>query len=76
MLTLCHPASGELRARGVKSCTNEVLHGWLKEELAQVVAALPPPAALSMEESRELSLVLPRLESAGVTVLWASLPGP
>jgi hypothetical protein len=54
MLTLFHPRSGELRARGVRSCTNEVLHGWLKEELAQVVAALPPPAALSMEENREL----------------------
>lgn len=54
MLTLFHPASGELRARGVKSCTNEVLHGWSKEELAEVVAALPPPAALSMEENRKL----------------------
>lgn len=54
MLTLFHPRSGELRARGVKRCTNEVLHGWLKEELAQVVATLPPPAALSAEENREL----------------------
>lgn len=54
MLTLFHPRSGELRARGVRSCTNEVLHGWLKEELAQVVATLPSPAALSMEENRRL----------------------
>ena len=38
MLTLFHPASGELRARGVMSCPNEVLHGWLKEELRQVAA--------------------------------------
>jgi hypothetical protein len=29
-----------------------------------------------LEESRKLSLVLPRLEAAGVTILWASLPGP
>lgn len=54
MLTLFHPESGEVRARGVKSCTNEVLHGWLKEELAQVVAALPPAVGLSMEENRRL----------------------
>lgn len=54
MLTLFHPQSGELRARGVTSCTNEVLHGWMKEELAQVVAALPPPVALSAEENRRL----------------------
>jgi hypothetical protein len=29
-----------------------VLHGWLKQELAQVVAALPPPAALTAQENR------------------------
>jgi hypothetical protein len=54
MLTLFHPESGELRARGVKSCTNEVLHGWLKQELAQIVASLSPTVALSMEENRRL----------------------
>lgn len=31
---------------------------------------------LGLEESRKLTSVLPRLETAGVTVLWASLPGP
>ncbi len=31
-----------------------VLHGWLKEELAQIVATLPPPAELSIEENRKL----------------------
>jgi len=54
MLTLFHPTSGELRARGVKSCTNVVLHGWLKEELASIVAALPPQPESSLEENRKL----------------------
>ena len=54
MLTLFHPQSGELRARGVKSCTNVVLHGWLKEELAKIVAKLPVQPEVSMEESRTL----------------------
>jgi hypothetical protein len=54
MLTLFHPASGQVRARGVRSCTNEELHGWLREELAQVVAQMPPRAALSAEENRKL----------------------
>jgi hypothetical protein len=54
MLTLFEPASGALRARGVKSCTNVVLHGWLKEELAGIVAALPPQPESSLEESRRL----------------------
>ena len=38
----------------MKSCTNVVLHGWLKENLAQIVATLPPSAELSMEEHRQL----------------------
>jgi hypothetical protein len=54
MLTLFHPRSGELRAGGVKSCTKVVLHGWLKKELAQIVARLPPPTTLSKEENRRL----------------------
>jgi hypothetical protein len=31
---------------------------------------------LGLEESRPLSLALTRVEDAGVTVEWASLPGP
>ncbi len=54
MLTLFHPTSGELRARGVKSCRNVVLHGWLKEELADIVAALPLQPESSLEENRKL----------------------
>jgi hypothetical protein len=41
MLTLLHPDSGQVRVQGVTSCTNAVLHGWLKKELADIVAALP-----------------------------------
>ena len=32
LLTLFHPATGEVRVRGVRRTTNEVLHPWLKEE--------------------------------------------
>jgi hypothetical protein len=32
LLTLFHPASGQLRAKGVVSATNAVLHPWLKEQ--------------------------------------------
>lgn len=54
LLTLFHPQSGRLRARGAKSCTNVVLHGWLKEELASIIASLPPRPELSLEENRKL----------------------
>jgi DDE superfamily endonuclease len=44
LLTLFHPASGQVRVKGVTSCTNQVLHPWLEGELAAILAALPPAA--------------------------------
>jgi hypothetical protein len=41
LLTLFHPASGRVRAKGVTSAPNAVLHPWLQAELEQVLAALP-----------------------------------
>lgn len=40
MLTLLHPATGQVRVKGVRNSTNAVPHAWLKQELAQVVALL------------------------------------
>lgn len=52
-LTLFHPASGEVKSKGVESCTNVVLHEWLKQELTTILVALPPAqAALSPDENR------------------------
>lgn len=45
VLTLFHPADGRVRLEGVTSCTNAVLHPWLKRELAEILAALPEPTA-------------------------------
>ena len=41
LLTLFHPATGQVRARGVTNAPNTVLHPWLQHELEQVLAALP-----------------------------------
>jgi len=42
-LTLFHPASGAVRVKGVRSCTNAVLHPWLEAELHTILAMLPEP---------------------------------
>jgi DDE superfamily endonuclease len=47
VLTLFHPADGRVRAEGVTACPNTVLHGWLKQELTAVLAALPTPPAMT-----------------------------
>lgn len=39
-MTLFHPATGTIRTKGVSSCTNAVLHTWLKEELLDILQPL------------------------------------
>jgi hypothetical protein len=52
-LTLFDPASGVVRVKGVRRCTNAVLHPWRETELVQILAALPAPTErLSEEENR------------------------
>ena len=45
VLTLFHPADGRVRVDGVTTCPNTVLHPWLEQELAAILAALPDPPA-------------------------------
>lgn len=44
LLTLFRPATGAVRAQPVEQVSNAVLHPWLKQELGEIVAALPPVA--------------------------------
>lgn len=41
LITLFHPASGEVRVKGVTSCPNTVLHPWLEQELTDILSGLP-----------------------------------
>lgn len=54
ILTLFHPATGEVRVTGVTSCTNAVLHAWLKQEWSDILAKLPPPIVLDAETNRAI----------------------
>jgi hypothetical protein len=53
LLTLFRPATGEVRANGVTSTRNAVLHPWVQAELTHILAALP--AALQPEAGRPLA---------------------
>ena len=46
LLTLFHPATGQVRVKGVTQSPNTVLHPWLKQELTAIVAGLPPVEAV------------------------------
>ena len=87
LLTLFHPASGEVRVRGVRQATNEVLHPWLKEELSAVLETLPQPKeALSAEQNRlvwkswqeglSVKITLPeKLPPLRMLLVWDNLIG-
>jgi hypothetical protein len=54
LLTLFCPATGEVRVKGTRSCTNAVLHHWMQDELLTTLAALPAGEdPLSPEENRK-----------------------
>src|SRR3954468_11239672 len=45
ILTLFHPASGQVRLQPAARGTNAVLHPWLRERLSEILAMLPVPQA-------------------------------
>ena len=52
LLTLFHPASGQVRATGVTRATNAVLHPWLETEVTAILATLPTPPCQTETECR------------------------
>ena len=58
LLTLFRPTTGEVRAKGVVSATNAVLHPWLKGELEAILAELEqkqPAESLPPEQERPVA---------------------
>ncbi len=51
LLTLLHPATGAVRATGMRSSSNAMLHPWLQGALTQILTALPAPAVVSAAPS-------------------------
>ncbi len=79
MRTLFRPATGELRAAGVRHTTNALLHPWLKHELLAALAELPPlPAASAAAREwafwlgHEPQTALPPLR---LILIWDNLAG-
>jgi DDE superfamily endonuclease len=87
ILTLFHPATGQVRVRPAANGTNAVLHGWLKETLATIVAALPvsaapraPAATRALWEAWQQDLEVPftlpeQLPPLRVLLVWDNLAG-
>jgi hypothetical protein len=83
LLTLFRPATGEVRALPVERAPNAVLHPWLKQEVAAILAELPPPPdpagpgrAAAEWEWRERPLWdLAALPPVRLLLVWDNLTG-
>ena len=53
LMTLFHPATGEVKAKGVGSCPNCVLHPWLKGHLSQILETLPTKSAIASSQNHQ-----------------------
>lgn len=71
LLTLFRPANGQLRTKGVTSCTNAVLHGWLKQELSDILSALPDPVTAPTLEAIQATWATWTAELTGYPTLPA-----
>jgi transposase len=72
ILTLFHPATGRVHLRPVVSCTNPVLHGWLKETLTAIVAALPVRAEpIDAEPIDAAPIDAAPIDAAATRAAWA-----
>jgi hypothetical protein len=54
MLTLFHPATGEVQVKGVTQSTNAILHPWVKEQVNEILKRLPEKPLLNEEANRQV----------------------
>lgn len=54
MITLFHPASGQVRVKGVPQTTNAILHPWLKEQIEAILKNLPEKPIMDGETNRQV----------------------
>ena len=52
LLTLFHPATGQVRVKGVTRSPNVVLHAWLEAELLAILESLPPAKILPADDNQ------------------------
>ena len=87
MLTLLHPATGQVRVQGVISSANAVLHPWLQRTLSEILETLPPAPVIRdpvvnraqwerwQEGLREKFTLLQGLPPLRMLLIWDNLAG-
>lgn len=68
MLTLFHPANGEVRVKGVTQSTNAILHPWIKAQVEDILKTLPEKPILDEETNRQAWRIWQRGLSVRITL--------
>lgn len=68
MLTLFHPASGEVRVKGVTQSTNAILHPWIQVQVEDILKSLPEKPILDEETNRSAWKIWQRGLSVRITL--------
>ena len=86
MLTFFHPATGQVRVKGVTQSTNAVLHPWVKEQIREILKGLPEKPLLDeamncpMWTARQTGLskritLAEKLPPLRMLLIWDNLQG-
>ena len=86
LLTFFHPATGQVRGKGVIRSTNAILHPWFKEQLGKILSGLPEKPLLDEETNRQIwaawqtglakRITLPeKLPPLRMLLIWDNLRG-
>ena len=86
MLTLFNPATGKVRLKGVTHSTNAILHPWFKEQLSEILKAMPDMPQIDPQINQEIRtawqkglsrrITFPQvLPSLRMLLVWDNLKG-
>src|SRR4051812_49703580 len=76
ILTLFHPATGQVQLQSATRCTNAVLHPWLRERLSAILAELPPSGSWQDPAATPAALAVWQAGLAMPFILPCHLPPP
>jgi len=86
LLTLFHPATGQVQVKGVTHSTNAILHPWIQEQLSKILKAVSEKPLLDEATNRQLwqawqvglsrCITLPeKLPPLRLLLIWDNLRG-
>ena len=86
MLTIFHPATGQVRVKGATQSTNAILHPWVQEQIGEILKVLPEKPLLDEVTNRQMwtawqaglskrIILTEKLPALRMLLIWDNLQG-